>query len=101
MIRNLDNLRGDAKSAGAEHHAKLSGFTFDSSNDAIVMVTYELTSCPRDCAIHCPPKRRRTLSDAMESACRTLRQMGWKVSVTETDDGVPALVVFDVDGGDR
>ncbi len=89
MKRDLNNLYGDAASAGAEFHAALMGFTFRSDaslagsvRDVFLDYRFVLASL------------RRPGVFPLDEICRTLRQMGWvECNVVEKDDGTSGVLV--------
>lgn len=78
--RSLDNLRGDARTAGAEFRAVLAGFDF--VGERHVALRYERTG-----------GRGAVPEDVLERVLHTVRSLGWSSDLVEMDDGTLAISV--------
>lgn len=84
FARDLDNLRGDAETAGQEFNLWLSAFKFNQHHDKFIDLDYE----PR-----ARTKRGPMNDEDLENIRLTLRGMGWKAEIGECDDGINRVFV--------
>ncbi len=85
FARDLDNLRGDAESAGQEVNLRLAALKLDDANS--VMLDYDVSSHVRQTS------RGPVCADDLEVISRSLRAMGWKTEITDCGDGVDRVCV--------